>query len=524
MSKYVYFLPVLVLLILQSCQRKEEVGINPYDGAKVPFGINFLSDRTDPEIGLPGELIQVRVSGLKQYENQFDFRLNEVSAEVVALTDSTLDFRIPDEVSSGLISIVLNDQFFTGPWVSVEGKVAVDTDYSIVNGFDMSVAQILPTSGGNLIVGSFTNFEDEATKGTPINGIHFLNSMGKSGTMSFGNGAIGSISSIARLGNGQYVVGGYVTEYNKRDVGGIARLNANGSLDTTVVAVINPDPETKPLNGLDTVSAFNGGFVGGVSKVFAAEDDGVYVVGSFQTHYRIDYSYSSRESRRNVYSNVRNVARLRYDGTLDSSFNYNNAGLNGFINDAVKLNDGRLVIVGSFTSYNGKPVRNIVCIKPNGEVDEAFTASGGSNREILSITYNPTLDKIAVAGNFSSYGGMSTQGVIIMDSDGTVDQSFALGNMENGVASYAYKLNNGRVFITGGFNRYNGVRRGGLLILEADGSARQEYNNMGFFSGIPQTLVETTSSLGNPAVLIGGFIFGVDGESVGNIVKIEIKD
>lgn len=526
--RYICCISLLGMVVFQSCQKKEETGVDPYAGGKAALGINFLSDRTDPEIGLPGEIIRVAVRGLKKYEGQFEFQLNGVKTEIVALSDSTLDFRIPDEVSSGFLTVVLNDQFFNGPRVAVEGKVAVDTDYQIVNGFDFNVREIVPHSGGHLVVGAFSNFEDEATEAVPISGIHFLNSLGQSAatSMAFGRGAgrNESISTITRLPSGKFFIGGSLNEYNRRDVNGIARLNANGSLDTMVVAVINPDAETKPLNGLDTVSAFNAGFdMGIVTHVFPAADDGAYVVGSFNRHVRIDYAYSSRENRREIFTNVRNIAKVHADGTLDETFNRDNTGLNGFVNGAIQLTDGRLVVVGGFTNYNGRPVNNIVCIKPDGEVDETFTAGGGANREIQSITFNKNTGKIAIAGNFNTYRGTAVKGVVLLNEEGQVDTNFQLGNLEGGTPSYAYSLTNGKVLITGAFTKYNGVDRG-LLILEPDGTAKQEYNNLGFFAGSPNTLVETTSSLGNPAILLGGFIFAVDGIPAGNIVKIEIKD
>lgn len=517
---------LLTLVVLYSCQKKEEIGVNPYAGGKEPFGIIFTSNSTDPTSALPGEVVRVQVKGLKQYENKFDFLLNEVKTEVVALSDSTIDIRIPNEVSSGIVTVVMNGQIFYGPRIGVEGKVSVDTDYKIVNGFNSSVYQIIPHAGGHLVVGSFTDFENSVTGGSYINGIHFINSLGQSGTnMDFRRGASNVITSVVRLSNGQFLIGGMFDRYSFREAGGIARLNANGSLDTMTVAVINPNADTKPLDGLDTVSAFNANFSGGiVYKVFETPDNNIIAVGSFSVYRKIDYQYSSRDNRRFIPTRVNNIAKLKLDGTLDSTFNLNNTGLNGFINDAVMLKDGRILLAGSFTNYNGTPVRNIVCIKSSGEIDHTFLANGGANNTILSLTYNPTLDKIAIAGLFTSYGSAATKGAAILNTDGTVDPTFKLGELNGEFPNYAYKLNSGKVIVTGSFSRYNNVRRGGLLILEADGTARQEYNNLGSILGAPYTIVETTSSAGNPAILLGGSLFGVDNRNVGNIVKIEIKN
>lgn len=522
----IFFVMLLlgVMFHFQGCKEGEEIGVNPYEGAKEPLGIVFTTTRAFPESGLPGEVVTLNVTGLQQYENRFKLFLTNVEAEVVSMTESTVDIRIPTEVSSGIVTVVLDGQIFYGPRVGVEGKATLDTDFGIVNGFNSLVSKVLLHSGGYLVTGSFTNFENEATGSNIINSIHYLNSLGQSSNaLGFRRSATGSISSIAKLPNGKFVAGGALTAFSRRSVGSIAVLNANGSLDTTVVSVINPDSENRPLNGFDTVSTFNGQLDGSIVGVFASDNNSVIAVGSFDVHSKIDYRFSSRENRRIISTRVKNVAKMKADGSLDSTFNVSNTGLNGFVSGVVQLNDGRIVIAGSFTSYNGKQARNIVCIKPNGEVDESF-AVGGTDREIVNITYNSTTDKIAIAGAFKQFAGVANNGVIIMDASGAVDQNFKFGVLEEGTASFAYPLNNGRVFVQGSFREYNNVSRIGMLILEADGSAKQEYNNLGNLNGLVNTIVETTSSLGNPAILLGGFIFSIDGKNTGNIARIELRN
>lgn len=516
---------IAVMLQIQGCRKEQEVGVNPYAGGKEPLGIVFTKAKASPESGRPGEIVTLNVRGLLKHDTKFKLYLNKVEVEVSNLTETTVDIKIPAEVSSGMVTVVLDNQIFYGPFVGVEGKARVDTDFKIVNGFNSSIAQILAHSGGFLVTGYFTDFENQATNTNSISSIHFLNSLGQtSNAMNFGHRAIGGINAIEKLSNGQFIIGGSLTAYNKRSVGGLTRLLANGSLDTMIVSVINPEPEKKPLDGFDTVSTFNGRLYGSITNIFTAEDNSVIAVGGFSYHSKIDYNYSSRENRRYITTRVNNIAKLKFDGSLDSSFNINNVGFNGFVTQAVKLNDGRIVAVGRFTSYNGKAAKNIVCIKPNGSIDETF-AVGGSDEAILSITYNSVVDKIVVAGNFKKFAGQAVKGVAIINGDGTIDPTFKFGTLDDeGAASYAYVLNNGRVFVQGMFLAYNGTPRNGMLILEPNGIAKQEYNNLGGFTGQVNTLLETTSSIGNPAILLGGFIFSVDGKSVGNIVKIELNN
>lgn len=520
----IYSIILLFTVLFQGCKKDQEIGVNPYADAKQALGILFTSEKASPETGLPGEVVTLSVTGLHKFKDQFKLYINGQEADIVNLSTTEVDVRIPNEVSSGRVTVIVDNQIFSGPWIGVEGKAKLDVDFKIVNGFNSAVSQILPNSGGFIVTGAFTDFEKQATKANIINSIHYLNSLGQSGTgMNFRRSAIGNINAITKLANGQFMIGGGLTAFSKRDVGGLTRLNANGSLDTMIVSVINPDSEKKPLNGFDTVATFNGRLSGTVLNVFPTTDNGVIAVGNFSMHQKIDYNYSSRENRRYISTRVNSVAKMRSDGSLDSSFNVNNMGINGIINGAIQLNDGRIIIVGSFTNYNGKKANNIVCLKPNGEIDEDYTGLGANNT-IMHIGYNNQTNKISLSGIFKNYKGVNNNGLILLNADGSVDNNFNFDIIDEGAPYFSYPLNNGRIFVQGSFTKYGSVKRTGMLILESNGIAKQEYNNLGVLSGIVTCITETTSSLGQPAILIGGVIFAVDGKMVGNIAKIELKN
>lgn len=523
--KKLYF-AIAILCISFGCSKKEEIGNNPYAGGKEPFGIAFSSKKPEPNEGRPGETIRFQVKGLQQYEGDFTFSFNEMPAEIEALTDSTIDVIVPELVSSGGVSIRYKDQVFFGPHFNIESNIRLDTDFGVVNnGFSASLFDIYKESDGFLIGGSFDDFEDEASEDNPINSIHYLNSLGESGSdFSFEKGATGSISSIDKAPNGKYYVSGDLTLFNDREVNRITRLNANGSLDTVEVDVLNPTPE-KPENGKDTVATFNGGSMSGsIIKVFATSDNGVIGVGNFDMYERIDYKLSSRDNRHSLLTQAKGLIKFKEDGSIDSTYNVGNSGANGQIMDAARLNDGRIILVGSFTRFNGEQANRIVCIGTDGEVDPSFDIGDGADKTIMSIRYNKDLNKIAIAGIFDTYKGQATEGVILMDTDGIVDDTFVLSDLGQGSANFAQVLNSGKVLVTGTFEEYQGVKRSNLLILEENGEALQEYNTLGNFSGQINKVVETTSSMGYPALLIGGSFRTIDGKKVGNIAKIELRN
>lgn len=506
-----------------SC-KDPETGMNPYADGQQQLSIKFQHLNRKLDAVRPGEVFQVAIKGLKGQNEEISASINEEFTEIVSFTDSTLDLRVPQYVSSGGLKIVVGNQVFYGPRVPIEGRVKVDTDTEITTGFNATVSQILPNGQNYWVVGYFMNFQDEVIKDEIYrNGIHSINSLGKSIDNEFGEGGSGGINSIARLSDGKYIVAGNLYEFDKHSVSGITKLESSGKLETEIIDVINPDPD-KPLNSLDTVPTFNARMIGGgVQKVFPVSDNKIMVIGNFTNHYRADYMFSSREQVNYFNTPVRNLARLKYDGGIDSTFMYGNAGANGTISDAVQLSNGKIVAVGNFTSFNQEVVNHILVINPDGTIDKTFAGSG-ANQSIFSITYNPVVKKIALAGRFTNFNGTAVNGVVLLDENGVVDPQFRLKDTENRSPNYAYAMNNGKVLVTGGFEKYEDVQRSNLLILEADGSAKQEYNNMGGFMGSINSIVETSSSEGYPALLIGGSVFTVDGERVGNIVRLEIRN
>lgn len=530
-------------LSLQSCKTNiDEMGGDPYAGGKEPLGVLFERlNRPLPSVR-PNDVFEVSVRGLMRHKDNLEVFINEETAQVVSLTDSTMEVRVPEQVASGGLKLKINDQIFFGPRVPIQGNVTYDTDYALKNGFNSTVSDILPGTGGNdfWVVGYFNNFENEATNTVFRRNIHKINNLGQSvpaaaGSFFIQKGAEGGIRSMVRLPDGKLMVAGgiYAIENlskHRYELGGITRLNSEGSIDSVVVELINTTPD-KPENALDTVPAFNAylgytfssGF-GGMIKLFTTADTGVIAVGNFGVHQSMDYQYSSREAKTYKSTRVNNIIRMKSDGRLDSLFGYNNKGANGAVNGAIETNDGKIVVVGSFTTFNDVAANRIIAFNKDGSVNTSFRIGSGANDVIYSITYNKVNNKIAIAGRFTSYDGKPKAGVVLLNNDGTVDDTFTLGNVDQRIANFAYVMNTGQVLVSGDFIKYNGVNRSRLLILQPNGDALQRYNNIGEFSGIINHVVETTSSMGYPALLIGGSIGLADGRSVGNLFRLEVRN
>src|SRR5439155_11936412 len=131
-----------------------------------------------------------------------------------------------------------------------------------------------------------------------------------------GNRDWGSVNALAVQPDGKVLVGGSFYSINGTNRPGIARLNANGSLDNS----FNP-----------------GTGANGVSSVALQPDGKVLIGGGFTT-----VNGANRSG----------IARLNANGSLDGSFNPG-TGVNGTVYSVALQPDGKVLIGGEFTSING---------------------------------------------------------------------------------------------------------------------------------------------------------------------------
>jgi len=150
----------------------------------------------------------------------------------------------------------------------------------------------------------------------------------------------GVVHAVAVQSNGQIVIGGEFTSVNGAGRSNLARLNADGTLDTS----FNP--------------GIGGGLSPGVFALAIQSDGRILIGGRFSTVNGVGRN---------------NIARLNANGTLDGSFNPG-TGISGFFLPQVYAlavqSDGRIIVGGKFTSVNGIGRNNIARLNVNGTLDE----------------------------------------------------------------------------------------------------------------------------------------------------------
>jgi uncharacterized delta-60 repeat protein len=389
--------------------------------------------------------------------------------------------------------------------ISTEAKLTVnppkpgDLDHSFalgasINGPISSMA--VQPDGRILIAGSFTTVH-----GAVRGGIARLSADGTTDdTFMTGlpgvAGSLGnfhpSVSSIALQSDGKVLIGGIFTTVNGESRNGIARLNANGTLDSSF------------QNGL---SGIEGGFPSSVQSL-ALQSDGKVLIGGY-------FSTVNGESRNSI-------ARLNTDGSLDSNFQNGLSGVNGEagvepVRSLAVQRDGKVLVGGIFTTINDVSRGGIARLNADGTLDASFqnglAGTGGPDRHgVFSIAVQND-DVVLIGGIFTTVNEVRRGGIARLNADGTLDSGF-----QPTVDPYSIIVqSDGKVLVGGIFSKVNGVSRNNIARLNADGTLDE-----GFLNGLSGTdgAVNSIALQGDGKLLLGGVFATVNDVSRLNIARL----
>src|SRR5436190_5317702 len=162
------------------------------------------------------------------------------------------------------------------------------------------------------------------------------------------------------------------------------------------------------------------------------------------------------------------IARFNFNGSLDTTFDPG-TGADGEITTAILQPDGRIVVAGRFTSFNGFTHNRVCRLNANGSVDQSFGLGNGINIAVFALALQ-TDGRILVGGQFSQVDLTTRFNLARLNTNGSVDLSFdpgngpnpGNGNGPNDDVNAIVIQPDGAILIGGTFNNYNGFVRGGV--------------------------------------------------------------
>lgn len=271
--------------------------------------------------------------------------------------------------------------------------------------------------------------------------------------------------------DGKILIGGDFTSYNGVPRNRIARINADGTLDATF------DPGQGASSTVTTI---------------ALQADGKVLVGGWfstfngATHYRL--------------------VRLNADGSVDGSL----ATGNGFVaqvEQVMAMPDGRILVAGGFWMYNGQTANRVVMLTSTGSIDAGFNVgSGFTNNDVKRIALMPD-GRIAVAGGFTIWNDVPANGLVMLESDGSLSNTLTAFTGTTGAIRALLPMPNGGLLIGGEFAEVNGVSWLRLARLQANGALDPQWGSpSGTFSTVRGLLRQADGRI----VVVGSFntLFG----------------
>ena len=312
--------------------------------------------------------------------------------------------------------------------VRAQGPTVLDPSFNAGTGANDDVFALALQPDGKLLVGGqFTRMN-----GADRLCVARLNPDGSlDSTFDTTSGPNGAVYALALQSDGKVLIGGAFTAIGGQSLQYLSRLNSDGSVDPEFLTGTNINSELRAI---------------------ALQPDGSLAIGGRFT------SIAGQSRRR--------VARLFPDGTLDFNFDPGK-GANDFVRTLDLQANGKVVLGGQFTSFNGVSMPFLARLETDGSLD--LTCCDHPNAIVRSLAVQSD-GAIRVGGEFSAIGGVASPFFARLLSGGKVDPAFSPGVVQGVAIRTITAYSEGTVLVGGQFSSIGGVPRNRLARLTSDGS------------------------------------------------------
>ncbi|MBC7369305.1 MAG: delta-60 repeat domain-containing protein [Undibacterium sp.] len=390
-------------------------------------------------------------------------------------------------------------------WFERDGTLRGSFDHYSVRQLTGQIRAVLVQPDGKIVVaGAFTN-----QTGLTNSNLARLN---RDGTFDSSYKPLinGEVYSLALQSDGKLILGGSFDTVNSASRAYIARLNVDGSLDTAY------DPKASAA-----------------VRALALQSDGKLIVGGDFT------TFQTNGATATVARNY--IGRLNPDGTVDTAYN---PTANAAVYTMVFQGDGLLVVGGAFTAFQPgatgtATTRSYMArLKADGTLDTGFNPS--PTGAVYAIALQPADGKPIIGGVFTGVrpNELATYPrnyIARLNTDGTLDSNFdpSANAAVNAIAAFG----DGTILVGGDFTTFQPnsaafrTTRTRLAILNSDGALNPGFNPGPTGSVYAVTALADGSVLAagkfsglqaDGSVLVGGAFSTIGGSSVANLAFLDI--
>lgn len=316
-------------------------------------------------------------------------------------SDMTLDTSFASSGTNGTVRCL---------YVQADGKIVVGGEFTTINGASRSRLARLLSSG--LIDKGFTaNVTANGSSQPPI------------------------VYAVEQQSDGKLIIGGYFYQVSNNWSFNLARVNTNGSFDSTFG------------------SGFNG--YGGVVKALAIQPDGkIWIGGDFWNYFGLNQHES--------------LVRILPNGGIDNSAVASGTYLapNRKINVIRMLPSSEILVGGEFYGSNGMtPQQHLVRLSPANGAPVQFLQMKTKERAVFAAQRDAA-GRFVVGGGFFALSGpppVQRRRIVRLTSNFGIDTTFdpgeGFGPLSEAALSTVYALAiqpDGKIVVGGSFDSYNG--------------------------------------------------------------------
>jgi uncharacterized delta-60 repeat protein len=239
--------------------------------------------------------------------------------------------------------------------------------------------------------------------------------------------------------------------------------------DKTIIIPIRPDVVSEGVEDFTlTLSNVIGGKIdpGASTVTVSLLDAGQRVTSFFPPHFNITVRAIAPLADGRVmiggdiygisgYPDINNIARLYADGSVDTAF-VSGSGFDNDVECIVVQSDGKYLVGGVFTSYNGINCNHIIRLNADGSVDNTFLTNMGSAADgnVICIAIESD-DKILVGGEFDNFKGGAANGLVRLNTNGSPATALATPLNSGAVVQSIIAEPDGKIIAGGNFSLPN---------------------------------------------------------------------
>lgn len=299
-----------------------------------------------------------------------------------------------------------------------------------------------------------------------------------------GTGPDGVVDLLKLLPTGEILVGGSFSKINGIDAKNVALLDLSKlerQTNLSVQAILDAHYGSE-TSWSDVTALLQGALVDGLLTVTASNAAMGGDSAPGQTK-RLSMRYLTSRGERTVSvaeGQSLTLPNIPWDtGLIDPAFRPDNTETL-FLSDAEGTSDGKVYLVGSFSTFAGESLPRMVRLLSTGEIDLTFRPQGSFSsfypRKVRNAPGYP--NAVWIAGySISETSSSDYRGIFRLQTNGAVDASFTCPSFISSVEDIL-PLTDGRIFAAGSFNSSTSGERKRIALLSQTGAI-----DSGFDSG-----------------------------------------